>query len=288
MLHFKGTTGQDRDIMAEKLATNSTKRGPTPSELRSMLGANLRQLSQRAPSISALCRELGINRTQYNRYLAGESFPRPDVLHRICTYFNVDARILLEPVGDITGGNTSIFNNPAISDFLGGATRPVGEEDFPSGFYRFARRSFLDENMFVRGLIYVFRNRQGTFLKGFEAKDAMRQQGLHTDPATREFRGAVIPQEDGIAALVSRHGSITSSFNYLARIPSFENNFWAGYVTRTVRENVAGRRVERLVYEYLGSRMKDVLPAARSSGFCLESDLLTYQRNLLKPGEPFV
>lgn len=274
--------------MAENLATKSTSRSPSPAELRSMLGANLRQLSQRAPSISALCRELGINRTQYNRYLAGESFPRPDVLHRICTYFNVDARILLEPVGQISGGDVSIFNNPAISDYLGGATRPVSEDDFPSGFYRFARRSFLDEGMFVRGLIYVFRNREGTFLKGFEAKEAMRQQGLPTDPATREFRGAVIPQEDGIAALVSRRGSITSSFNFLARIPSFENNFWVGYVTRTVRENVAGRRVERLVYEYLGRDMEDVLPAARSAGFCAEGDLLPYQRNLLKPGETFV
>jgi len=252
-----------------------------------MLGDNLRQLSQRAPSISALCRELGINRTQYNRYLAGESFPRPDVLHKICLYFDVDARILLEPVADITGEDSSILRNPAIADFLGSASRPVPESEFPSGFYRFVRRSFLDERMYVRGLIYVFRKRGGTFLKGFEAKDAMRQQGLHTEPANREFRGAVMPQEDGIAALVSRRGATTASFNYLARIPSFENNFWSGYVTRTVRENVAGRRVERLVYEYLGDAMKDVLPAARSAGFCMEMDLLPYQRNLLKPGEPF-
>ena len=57
------------------------QRSPSPAELRNMLGDNLRQLSQQAASISALCRELGINRTQYNRYLAGESFPRPDVLH---------------------------------------------------------------------------------------------------------------------------------------------------------------------------------------------------------------
>ena len=78
--------------------TKTVTRRPSPAELRSMLGANLRQLSNQAASISALCRELGINRTQYNRYLAGESFPRPDVLHRICSYFEVDARILLAQV----------------------------------------------------------------------------------------------------------------------------------------------------------------------------------------------
>lgn len=273
--------------MSEKHGTNSTLHRPTPSELRSMLGANLRHLSQRAPSISALCRDLGVNRTQFNRYLAGESFPRPDVLHRICTYFKVDARILLEPVSTITGGGSGLLNNPAISDYLGGALRPVMEEELPGGFYRFARRSFLDEDKYLRGLIYVFRNQSGTFIKGFEARDAMRQQGLPSDPATREFRGAVMPQEDGLALLVSRRGSATTSFNFLARVPSFENNFWVGYVTRTMRENVAGRRVERLVYEFLGKDMAHVLPAARSAGFCAEEDLLPYQRSLLKPGEPF-
>ncbi len=268
-------------------ATKKTPRSPSPAELRSMLGANLRQLSQKAASISALCRDLGINRTQYNRYLSGESFPRPDVLHRICSYFGVDARILLEPVEQIAKTGDSVLRNPAVSEYMSNAARAVPETDFPSGFYRFARRSFMDEQLYVTGLIYVFRNKGGTFLKGFEARDAMSQQGLPTDPGTREFRGAVMSQEDGVGALVSRRGATTTSFNYLARIPSFENNFWAGYVARTVRENVAGRRIERLVYEYLGRDTSQVLRAARSAGFCGSDDLVPYQRTLLKVGEPF-
>ena len=52
-----------------------------------MFGRNLRLLGQPYASVSALCRELGINRTQFNRYLSGESFPRPDILQRICAYF---------------------------------------------------------------------------------------------------------------------------------------------------------------------------------------------------------
>lgn len=262
-----------------------THHRPSPAELRNMLGANLRQLSQRAVSISALCRELGINRTQYNRYLSGESFPRPDVLHRICSYFGVDARILLDPVEKIAMGQTGILRHPAVEDFVGHSARPLREEDFPTGFYRFVRRSFLDDKKFIQGLIYVFRKDENTFLKGFEARDAMKQQGLPVDPATREFRGVVLRQEDGVAALVSRKGAATTSFNYLARIPSFENNFWAGYVTRTVRENVAGRRIERLVYEYLGRDPKRVLPAARSAGFCTADDLVPYHRTLLKIDE---
>ena len=64
-----------------------------------MFGANLRQLAADYPSISDLARQLGINRTQFNRYLSGESFPRPDVLARICRFFEIDARVLLEGGG---------------------------------------------------------------------------------------------------------------------------------------------------------------------------------------------
>ncbi|MCC1494508.1 helix-turn-helix domain-containing protein [Cognatishimia sp. F0-27] len=252
-----------------------------------MFGANLRQLATQADSISALCRELGINRTQFNRYLSGESFPRPDVLHKICRYFDVDARILLEPVEDIIGGRDRLMDSPFIADFIGSDAHTIDEEALPSGFYRFIRRSFMNDDAFIRGLIYIFRQDNSVFLRGFEAKKAMADQGLPTDPATREFRGVFLPQEDGVAAMVSRRGATTASFNYLARVPSFENNFYVGYVTRTVRENVAGRRVERLVYEHLGRDTGKILAAARTEGFCNEDDLTPFQKRLLLPGVPF-
>ena len=85
-----------------RVVINPARDMTDPVEVRGIFGANLRQLSGRYPSIAGLCRELGINRTQYNRYLSGESFPRPDVLQRICTFFDTDARILLEPVDELT------------------------------------------------------------------------------------------------------------------------------------------------------------------------------------------
>jgi transcriptional regulator with XRE-family HTH domain len=69
-----------------------------PAHIRTIFGENLRLLSRDYPSVTALSQNLGINRTQFNRYLYGESFPRPDILERICNFFHVDARILLEPL----------------------------------------------------------------------------------------------------------------------------------------------------------------------------------------------
>lgn len=260
---------------------------PTPSELRDTLGANLRELAQDTASISALCRDLGINRTQFNRYLCGESFPRPDVLFRICKYFDVDARIILEPLDGIDTNNRALLTHPEVRDFLSPGVSQLSDAMFPSGFYQFARRSFLDETQFIRGLVYVYRKDGAAFIRGYEAKDAMLQQGLPIDARSREFRGVLLAQEGGIAGLVSRRNSLTTSFNFLAQIASFQNNHWVGYTVRTVRESMTGSRVARLVYEYLGPDPRDALPAARIAGFCAADDLVPYQRNQLRIDEPF-
>lgn len=262
------------------------KQSRSPSELRNMFGANLRLLSRRYASISELSRQLGINRTQFNRYLSGESFPRPDVLDRICDFFKVDARVLLEPVENLTKGG-AVLNGPFLADYIGKGLNNIPEDYFPSGFYRFSRRSFVNETQFVVGLVYVFRSEEQTYVRGFEAREALRQQGLPTDARAREFRGYVARQEDGVTMLISRYNAMTCSFNYLSRVASFQNNFWLGYVSRTVPEATMGTRAVRMVYEHLGTHAGEVLDAARGAGFRTEDELLPFHKRLLRPSEPF-
>jgi len=251
-----------------------------------MFGENLRTLSRRYSSISELSRQLGINRTQFNRYLSGESFPRPDVLDRICAFFEVDARILLDPV-DRLNTRSDVLTGRVLADFVGAEVADISEDVFPSGFFRFSRRSFINESQFVVGVVYVFRRLGATYVRGFEVKEAMEQQGLATDTRSREFRGFIARQEDGIVAVISRRNAMTCSFNYLSRVASFENNFWVGYVTRTVRESNTGARAVRMVYEHLGHDRHAVFAAARGAGFHNEEDLMPFHRRLLQPGEPF-
>ena len=258
-----------------------------PAELRSIFGANLRQLALKYPSIAGLCRQLGINRTQFNRYLSGESFPRPDVLHRICIFFDVDARILLERVNDIQTGKTELFSHPEIAEFLGNGSVDVKEEAFPSGFYRFSRPSFVDEALFVVGLVYVFRKDGYSFIRGYEPREAMLQQGLTSAAASREFRGVILRQEQGIAALIARHQALTCSFNVLSRVSSYENNFWEGYATRTVRESHSGRRTARMVYEHIQSNRSAIFHTARHGGMKRREDLHPFHAKLLNLDMPF-
>lgn len=73
----------------------------TPEEVREVFSKNLAVLIGPGVNISQLAKDLGINRVQLNRYRFGESWPRPDVLDRICKYFETDARILTTPLRDI-------------------------------------------------------------------------------------------------------------------------------------------------------------------------------------------
>ncbi|MEP4308787.1 MAG: helix-turn-helix transcriptional regulator, partial [Lentilitoribacter sp.] len=257
-----------------------------PAELRNMFGENLRTLAKDFPSISELSRQLGINRTQFNRYLSGESFPRPDVLARICHFFKVDARVLLEDVQKIQA-TPSTISSGFLADFLGIGAQSLSEETFPTGFYRFSRRSFMETQKFVIGLVYVKREGSNTFIRGYEAKAAMLSQGLQANSFSREFRGMVLEQDEGVAALVSRRNSMTSSFNYLHRVPSFENNFWVGYTTRTVRESSAGDRATRLVYEHLGSDLSKARETSKSTGYCDIDELNPFHRKWLQTEDRF-
>ncbi len=258
-----------------------------PVVLRSVFGANLRKLAGRYPSVAGLCRELGINRTQFNRYLSAESFPRPDVLHRICTFFKVDARILLEPVDGLISQSQDIFRHPVVEEFLGKTGSIVTENDFPSGLYRFSRPSFMDETQFVLGLLYVFRRDEKTFVRSFEARQAMHEQGLADTVINREIRGAVLKQEQGIAVLAARRNSTTCSFSFLSRIASFQNNFWEGYAARTISESLNGQRVVRMVFEHVTGNTNAILAAARQAGLCTHEDLPPYHARLLRLGQLF-
>jgi transcriptional regulator with XRE-family HTH domain len=263
-----------------------TRLNKSPAELRSMFGSNLRTLSRAYPSISELSRQLGINRTQFNRYLAGESFPRPDVLARICVFFGVDARVLLEPV-DRLGASNSMLNGPELANYLGAGTE-LPEDVFPTGFYRFSRRSFVSPDNYVIGLTRVWRNgMNGTFIRGFEAREAMRQQGLPMTSELREFRGLVLRLENGIGLMISRRRVQTSSFNFLHPVSSFENNFWSGYVTRTVPENAESERVTRMVYEYVGTGIDRGLEVGRSSGIVQADDVPEFHKRLLQGSASF-
>lgn len=253
---------------------------PSPSQLRAMFGANLRQLAERAPSIAALSRDLGINRTQLNRYLSGESFPRPDILYQICRHFGVDARVLLEPL-DRLNTRASLFQNPMVSDFLGAMEKPVSEGQMPRGMYRFVRASFLEPDRFVTGLVLIFDHDGQRFIRGYESRDVMRRLALPETLDSREYRGVFLPQMDGVMFLVSRRNGASASFGYLSRHLASEACIWTGFSTLAIRDSSRAKRVVRILFEFLGHDTGRILTAARAAGTCTRGGLSPHHRHML-------
>ena len=71
------------------------------TNIRDVFGRNLASLlSEAGVSVTELSKQTGISRVQVHRMVAQEAFPRADALQRLCGFFDVDARILLEGISD--------------------------------------------------------------------------------------------------------------------------------------------------------------------------------------------
>ncbi|SEK86126.1 helix-turn-helix domain-containing protein [Pacificibacter marinus] len=191
---FSGIAGQnDGDSVASS----------EPTYLRSVFGANLRELSQSAPSIAQLCRELGINRTQYNRYLSGDAFPRPDVLHKICTFFKVDGRILLEPLEKLKRDQTEREGQSPISEAVRRQKiAQVDETKLIPGPYLFYRRSFVGDGYITVNLVCLKSDARGSMgVTGILARSRSDELGLPIAGHERRIDGMFFQHPTGFSFL---------------------------------------------------------------------------------------
>ena len=88
--------------------------------LRAILGQNLVRLTRNATSISDICRDIGIHRSQFERYLKGKALPSEEVIEKIASYFGVKGTDLVaDPASDgrdswHSAGGRSPENAPAL------------------------------------------------------------------------------------------------------------------------------------------------------------------------------
>jgi transcriptional regulator with XRE-family HTH domain len=162
---LKVTLGSIKHHMqGDFISATARRRHPTepqarsPAQLRMVFANNLKLLTEHSKSIAALCRDLQINRTQFNRYLSGETHPRPDILDRICRHFQLDARILLEPLKMDNSGHL-MLSQPA--ETIPPPLIKFDHERLPDGLYRMAWPSTNDPDLIYVSLILIRRTPTG-------------------------------------------------------------------------------------------------------------------------------
>ncbi len=226
----------------------------SPAELRSMFGANLRQLANSYRSVSELCRQLGINRTQFNRYLSGESFPRPDVLDRMCRFFDIDARILLKPLDEIE----PVAAHPA-SEIIDRFLVTGSEKIMATGFYHAAEASPNRREPTLHRLLFMRRIRHCTLLRSYEPLSHMPK----CSAPMREVQGIVSHIGGQVCALMSRPGAQDCRMMVLNLPPEWAPQEWSGYVYRLA--GGSGSDVRRLTLHHLGHNLSAALQSARKA-----------------------
>ncbi len=266
--------------------------GPSPQQLRAMFGQNLRQLVAGQP-VAELCRRLGINRSQFNRYLQGEAFPRPDILHRICAHFAVDARILLEPLAPPLSRparpDPLAAALAALGDVMAGRDVAVEEAVLPAGLYRFWRRSFARPDLVLSTISRVWRTGGATRFRGSEP---MLPNPVLPDP--RDVRrpklaphhGVFLRAEDGVTLICALPGTRILRMSFLRSGHAGVATLFPGYTALT-RDRATGLlRVVPSLLERLPDDMPARLGAARSRGYRDPKTLPDLLRDILMADRP--
>lgn len=233
---------------------------PNPAELRSILGQNLRCLTKDSPNISELCRRIGVNRTQFNRYLNGTAFPRPDVLFRICAHFQTDANILLQPI------EKKKKQEKAADDVSAMPQRPFDHYLLPDGMYVYWRKSFRRPELVYQGMALIRTVGDEKRWKGYDIHDQPMRSGTRRHARSARYQGRLIQQFDGFT-LLSR-----TPYNDLMNMTYFEYGldsmpeYYSGITFITRRRVPEMNRLSAIVMRRLESECRSWLDCARTCG----------------------
>lgn len=276
------------------MPTTETRNAPSPAELRLIFGRNLRRLCARHNSVSEICRTIGINRTQFSRYLTGESFPRPDILARICSYFDVDANILIRDLELPTEKNILHETLAELAALLAGHSFGVSQGLLPDGIYRTWRRSFMFPETAFTTLCRVWRKGDVTCWKSYEptAKNILMLDTRNTLPERGSASGANVRAFHGFALAVSGAVSIFAAppNSNVMRVTMLQSgqfsspHIYSGTMM-LLRGSIAGHRnTSPVIFEHLSTKWTGLLAEARTQFFHEKSELPSQLAEFLYSG----
>ncbi|MGO4909171.1 helix-turn-helix domain-containing protein [Pseudorhodobacter sp. W20_MBD10_FR17] len=223
-----------------------------------VFGQNLRLLAKKRGTFAGVAQDLDISKIQFQRYMRGDSFPKPHTLKLICTYFNVDARILTEPLSDAllyamrTDAAASEACDPAMTAAMAFAcpTQDYFQDPkvLPDGFYRVVRKSLTFPNCYVNLLFLVKTIGKARVMRCYDDKR------ISNDPMPapmRQYRGMVLGHGDGVSIVVF-HSPPAMSISHIFVAPFFHTSgirALTGFSTSGRAELVGRPRIVRIYIE---------------------------------------
>ncbi|MBD9656843.1 MULTISPECIES: helix-turn-helix transcriptional regulator [unclassified Pseudomonas] len=233
--------------------------------MSSHLGENLRLLCSHYRSIAEVCRKVGINRAQFNKYLSGESQPTAYNLKRIGDFFGVEGYELGMP-GDqfarLIGARGTQIGAPAEQDPLHVLLQPLRESS--SDLSRYCGYYFEYANcMSVPGTILLslvhMREEGGNFLFERQERQVLSTGGLAEDSARCRYLGAAFQLQDRLF-LIDYESLTVNEMSQTILIPSFKSRITRlnGLKTGVSSGDRRTPACTRVVWEFLGTEINRI------------------------------
>lgn len=207
----------------------------TPNS-RDTFGRNLRTLADREKSVADLCRKLGINRTQFNRYLNGASYPRPDVLNRITHHFDLDARLLTTPIEELEAEKAVEAVLSEVAPSFGHLTSGFDHERTPDGIYIAMVPKVLDSNIVNVTLIQIRTLSHGAVVVDWTLPIYLAHLvGAPVSYRSRRATGIALQHVDGISLYFSHPSTRVMRCMYFSYGFQGASHIYTGIVTSTTQ-----------------------------------------------------
>lgn len=146
--------------------------------------SNLRFLCERKGSISFVCRKIGLNRQQFNKYLSGHHLPSPQNLRLIANYFGLSVPIMFsdpEEFRTLVEGNffyamEALSKSPEVANFFDAVilgSKSDGENYH--GVYDRYQFSSIYTGKILRSALCIYKNRdflQHYYIERFPSYDS--------------------------------------------------------------------------------------------------------------------
>lgn len=156
--------------------------------------ANLRLLCDHFPSVAEVCRRLGLNRSQFNKYLNGTSAPSRHSLKRICDFFGVEPYEIMLPreqFADVLSLRPEVLRSrnglAAHHQHIDRLLQESRERlNMYLGFYHEYYYSMSSPGLVLRSLVRVAAGEGGTYYRRYER---LRRTGERGPLLRCDYRG---------------------------------------------------------------------------------------------------
>ena len=242
-----------------------------PIDKNSDLAENLRYLCNQKASISEVCRELEINRQQFNKYLSGVSRPSSANLGKICRYFQCQEEMINLPHHQFLQSMTQEPESSAALDSqnmlnLLQTAYPEADPELKRylGFYHVYCHSMGFPGYIAKSLAQFYIKDNRMFCKTIERMSKVdEKEGPHF---TFKYFGSVSMISDRLylmemESLLKKNLSLTILYPSYQPKLQFLNGINAGVASTHGRDPAC----RYITYDFLGKSI-DIRQALKSSG----------------------